>query len=64
MALACDMAKEANVEFSITEQAEQMFHKARENENLKLADEDFSAVFEQIYKETDNEVSQKRSTSK
>jgi len=63
MALACDMAKEANVEFSITEQAEQIFRKARNDDTLKLADQDFSAVFEQVYKETNNEVSQKRSAS-
>ena len=63
MALACDMAKDANVEFSVTEQAECIFRKAREDDALDLADLDFSAVVEQVYKETKNEVAQKRNAS-
>ena len=51
MALACDMAKEAGVEYSVMESAEKLFRDAKENEELAVADEDFSAVFEQIKKQ-------------
>lgn len=60
MALACDMAKEAGVEYSVMETAEQLFRSAREDDDLKVADEDFSAVFEKIHKESTSEFSKKR----
>jgi 3-hydroxyisobutyrate dehydrogenase/glyoxylate/succinic semialdehyde reductase len=60
MALACDMAKEAKVEFSIIEQAEKVFREAREDADLMVADEDFSAVFELIHKKSESEFSKKR----
>lgn len=60
MALACDMAKAANVEFSITGQAEKVFREAREDADLNVADEDFSAVFEMIHKKSESEFSKKR----
>jgi len=60
MALACDMAKEAGVEYSVIEQAEKMFRAAREDADLNVADEDFSAVFEKIHKQSTSEFSKKR----
>mmetsp|Transcript_42663 Transcript_42663/g.103187 ORF Transcript_42663/g.103187 Transcript_42663/m.103187 type:complete len:362 (-) Transcript_42663:113-1198(-) len=60
MALACDMAKTAGVEYSVMEQAEKMFRAAREDADLNVADEDFSAVFEKIHKESTSEFSKKR----
>lgn len=63
MKLASDMAKEAGVEFSVMDKAEELFSKAREDEELKIADEDFSAVFEKIHKESDGNFSKKRRLS-
>lgn len=60
MALACDMAKEAGVEYSVMEQAEKLLRSAREDPDLNLADEDFSAVYEKIHKESSSEFSQNR----
>jgi 3-hydroxyisobutyrate dehydrogenase-like beta-hydroxyacid dehydrogenase len=60
MKLASDMAKEAGVEFSVMDKAEEIFSKARYDENLNLADEDFSAVFEKIHDESQGEFSKKR----
>ena len=60
MALACDMAKAAGVEYSVMNTAEQLFKRAREDEDLKVADEDFSAVFETIHKESTSDFSKKR----
>lgn len=60
MSLAKDMADEANVEFSVNAQAEKVFREAREDAELNVADEDFSAVFEKIHKESNNKVSKKR----
>mmetsp|Transcript_17466 Transcript_17466/g.28252 ORF Transcript_17466/g.28252 Transcript_17466/m.28252 type:complete len:317 (-) Transcript_17466:122-1072(-) len=60
MALACDMAKETGVEYSVMESAEKLFRGARDDAELKVADEDFSAVFEKIHKESTSEYSKKR----
>mmetsp|Transcript_25831 Transcript_25831/g.31849 ORF Transcript_25831/g.31849 Transcript_25831/m.31849 type:complete len:320 (-) Transcript_25831:116-1075(-) len=60
MKLASDMAKAANVEFSVMDRAEELFSKARSDEELNVADEDFSAVFEQIHKESTGGFSKKR----
>lgn len=60
MALACEMAKEAGTEYSVMETAEKLFRDAREDSELKVADEDFSAVFEKIHKESTSEFSKKR----
>mmetsp|Transcript_22589 Transcript_22589/g.32382 ORF Transcript_22589/g.32382 Transcript_22589/m.32382 type:complete len:313 (+) Transcript_22589:113-1051(+) len=60
MKLACQMAKEAKVEYTVMDQAEKLFREARENTELNVADEDFSAVFEQIHKASDSEFSKKR----
>ena len=60
MALACDMAKAANVEYSVMESAEKLFRGAREDSDLNVADLDFSAVFEKIHKESSSEFSKKR----
>lgn len=62
MALASDMAKQAGVEYSVMDQAEKMLRAAREDEELNVADEDFSAVFEKIHKESSSEFSKKRRT--
>ena len=48
MKLASDMAKAAGVEYSVMDQAEALLKEAREDPNLNIADEDFSAVFEKI----------------
>ena len=60
MALACDMAKAAGVEYSVMDQAEKVFRAAREDSDLNVADEDFSAVFERIHKESTSDFSKKR----
>uniref|UniRef100_A0A7S2HKP1 6-phosphogluconate dehydrogenase NADP-binding domain-containing protein n=1 Tax=Helicotheca tamesis TaxID=374047 RepID=A0A7S2HKP1_9STRA len=63
MALASDLAKEKGVEFSVMDQAEKLFRKAREDSELNVADEDFSAVFEAVHKESTGEFSKKRKDS-
>jgi 3-hydroxyisobutyrate dehydrogenase-like beta-hydroxyacid dehydrogenase len=52
MKLAVDAARSVGVEYSVTQVAEELFRKAREDEELNVANEDFSAVFEQIHKES------------
>lgn len=60
MALACDMAKKAGVEYSVMDQAEKLYREAREDKDLNVADEDFSAVFEKIHKDSSSDFSKKR----
>lgn len=60
MLLASEMAKKAGVEYSVMDKAEQLFARAREDAELNVADEDFSAVFEQIHKSSTSEFSKKR----
>ena len=60
MALACAMAKEAGVEYSVMDKAEELFRAAREDAELNVSDEDFSAVFEKVHKESTSEFSKKR----
>mmetsp|Transcript_3075 Transcript_3075/g.5439 ORF Transcript_3075/g.5439 Transcript_3075/m.5439 type:complete len:318 (-) Transcript_3075:141-1094(-) len=60
MALACDMATSAGVEYSVMEAAEKLFRGAPEDSELNVSDEDFSAVFEKIHKESASEFSKKR----
>lgn len=60
MKLAVDAAKSVGVEYSVTQVAEETFRKAREDEELKVANEDFSAVFEKIHKESKSDYSKKR----
>jgi 3-hydroxyisobutyrate dehydrogenase-like beta-hydroxyacid dehydrogenase len=60
MALACEMAKEAAVEFSVISQAEKLFRDAKDDQNLMLADEDFSAIFEEIHQKSQSEFSKNR----
>ena len=60
MALASAMAKEAGVEYSVMDQAEVLFRAARTDEQMNLADLDFSAVFEKIHEQSTNEFSKKR----
>ena len=60
MKLAVDMAKDAGVEYAVTESEEQLFQKARNYEGLKVVEQDFSAVFESVHKESKSEYSQKR----
>lgn len=61
MDLACSMAKTYGVEYSIIGQAEQIYRAAREDKDLNVADEDFSAVYEKIQKESGtSEASMKR----
>lgn len=64
MALASAMAKDAGVEFSVMDQAETLFRAARNDEELNLADLDFSAVFEKIHQESSSEFSKKRKADK
>jgi 3-hydroxyisobutyrate dehydrogenase-like beta-hydroxyacid dehydrogenase len=60
MALASEMARKAGVEFSVMDQAEKLYRAAREDPELKVADEDFSAVFERIHKESSSEFPKSR----
>lgn len=61
MKLAVDMARDAGVDCAVTESAERVFDKARGDEELQVADQDFSAVLESIHKASKSEYSQKRS---
>lgn len=63
MVLACEMAKDSGTEFSVIESAEKLFRRAREDSDLNVADEDFSAVFEKIHKESSSEFSKKRKSA-
>ena len=60
MKLAVDMAREASIEYAVTQCAEQLFQRAREDSELNVAEQDFSAVFERIHKESSSECSKKR----
>jgi len=60
MKLACEMAKAAGAEYSVMDKAEELFRKAREDKDLNVADDDFSAVYEKIHKESNGEASKKR----
>lgn len=60
MALATELAARYNVEYSVMESAEKLFRAAREDPDLNIADEDFSAVYEKIHKSSDNDFSKKR----
>lgn len=61
MALASEMAEQAGVEYSIMNSAEKLYRSARDDSDLNVADEDFSAVFERIHKESTSEFSKNRS---
>ena len=61
MDLACEMARKAGVEYSVMDSAEKLFRKAREDTDLNVADEDFSAVFELIHKDSTSSFSKNRS---
>jgi len=52
MQLAGDLAREAGVACAVTESAERAFRRARADEELRVAEQDFSAVFESIKKES------------
>lgn len=54
------MAKKAGVEYSVMDQAEKLYREAREDKDLNVADEDFSAVFEKIHKDSSSDFSKKR----
>lgn len=60
MALASDMAKAAGVEYSVMNAAEKIFRDAREDKELNVEDQDFSAVFEKIHKESSSDFSKQR----
>lgn len=60
MELASNMAKDNGVEFSVMDQAERLFQEARNDNNLNLADLDFSAIYEKIHDKSNNEISNKR----
>lgn len=60
MKLAVDAAKSVGVEYSVTKMAEELFRKAREDEDLNVAELDFSAVFEKIHKDSNSDYSKKR----
>ena len=52
MLLASKMAKAVEVEFSVNDAAEILFRSAREDTELDVAEKDFSAVSEQVRKES------------
>jgi len=60
MALASEMAEKAGVEYSVMNAAEKLMKRAREDGDGKLADLDFSAVYEQIHAESTCEFSNTR----
>lgn len=57
MQLAVSLAREAGVECAVTESAERLFRQARADEELRVAEQDFSAVFESIRKESRGDCS-------
>lgn len=64
MALAKDMAAAAGVEYSVMNQAERLLCAARDDADLRVADEDFSAVYEKIHKDSTSAYSKQRMDSK
>jgi 3-hydroxyisobutyrate dehydrogenase-like beta-hydroxyacid dehydrogenase len=60
MALAKAMAQEAGVEYSVMDSAEKLFRATREDDELNVAEDDFSAVFEKILKESTSQYAKKR----
>lgn len=54
MTLASAMAKKAGVEFTVNDQAEALYRKAKDDTELNVADEDFSAVYKLVQKESTN----------
>lgn len=60
MSLAVDMADSAKVKYSVTKCAEEQFKRARDDDELKIEKEDFSAVFEYVHKESSSEFSKTR----
>jgi len=54
--LAVDMAEEAGTEYTVTE----LLLQARGDADVNVAEQDFSAVFESIHKESKSEFSKKR----
>lgn len=59
MTLAKDMAESAGVEYSVMVQAETLFRAARDDSDLSLADDDFSAVIEKVHKDSTNAFSKR-----
>ena len=53
-----------NPEALVYDRNEKLYRAAREDADLKVADEDFSAVFERIHKESTSEFSNSRKSSK
>jgi 3-hydroxyisobutyrate dehydrogenase-like beta-hydroxyacid dehydrogenase len=52
MTLASNLANNAGVEFSVIHQAEELFRVAGEDAELAVADEDFSAIYEKVRKDS------------
>lgn len=64
MTLAKNMAEAAGVEYSVMNQAEAMLRAACDDTDLKIADEDFSSVFEKVHKDSISEYSKRRMDGK
>jgi 3-hydroxyisobutyrate dehydrogenase-like beta-hydroxyacid dehydrogenase len=60
MVLASEMAQRAGVEYSVMDTAERLYRAARDDNDLNVAEEDFSAVFERIHKDSTSDFSRKR----
>lgn len=60
MRLAVELAQSAGVEYSVMETAEQLFANARASNDGALAEQDFSAVFEQVRADSTSEFSKQR----
>ena len=54
------MAAAAGVEYSVMDSAEKLLKRARESNDGKLADLDFSAVYEQVHATSTSDFSKKR----
>jgi len=50
--LSVDMAQAAGVEYSVTSAAESLFRLSMNDPEISVSDEDFSAIFEKIYKDS------------
>jgi 3-hydroxyisobutyrate dehydrogenase-like beta-hydroxyacid dehydrogenase len=64
MVLASEMAKSSGAEFSVMNAAENIYRAARDDTALDVADQDFSAVFELIHKQSTSEFSKQRMADK
>ena len=50
--LSCEMAESSGTEYIVTSAAESLFRLSMNDADIAVADEDFSAIFEKIFKDS------------